>query len=117
MDRLKVYFNNTTDELIQGDVRIPVIRKWGHPWFHLNKREQATVFLTETELRRLHRRFGHPAVMRLAKLLKDAGHNDFEEKTLKEITRFCHHCQLNSSAPRRFKFTLKDDRYFNYEIL
>ncbi|KAF1936672.1 hypothetical protein EJ02DRAFT_427316, partial [Clathrospora elynae] len=117
MDRLKVYFNNTTDELVQGNARTPVIRKWGHPWFHLNKREQATVFLTETELRRLHRRFGHPAVMQLAKLLKDAGHSDVEEKTLKEITRFCHHCQLNSSAPRRFKFTLKDDRYFNYKIL
>ncbi|KAF1947580.1 hypothetical protein EJ02DRAFT_439817 [Clathrospora elynae] len=117
MDRLKVYFNNTTDELVQGDARTPVIRKWGHPWFHLNKREQATVFLTETELRRLHCRFGHPAVMRPAKLLKDAGHDDFEEKTLEEIARFCHHCQLNSSAPRRFKFTLKDDRYFNYEIL
>ncbi|KAF1934538.1 hypothetical protein EJ02DRAFT_461106, partial [Clathrospora elynae] len=117
MDWLKVYFNNTTDELVQGDARTPVICKWGHPWFHLNKREQATVFLTETELRRLHRRFGHPAVMRLAKLLKNAGHSDVEEKTLEEITRFCHHCQLNSSAPRRFKFTLKDDRYFNYEIL
>ncbi|KAF1944442.1 hypothetical protein EJ02DRAFT_452307, partial [Clathrospora elynae] len=117
MDWLKVYFNNTTDELVQGDARTPVICKWGHPWFHLNKREQATVFLTETELRRLHRRFGHPAIMRLAKLLKNAGHSDVEEKTLEEITRFCHHCQLNSSAPRRFKFTLKDNRYFNYEIL
>jgi hypothetical protein len=31
MNRLKVYFNNTTDELIQGDVHIPVICKWGHP--------------------------------------------------------------------------------------
>ena len=117
MDRLKVYFNNTTDELVQNGACIPVIRKWGHPWFHLNKRERATVFLTETELRRLHRRFGHPAVTRLAKLLKDAGHDDFEEETLEEITKFCHHCQLNGSAPRRFKFTLKDDRNFNYEIL
>ncbi|KAF1969100.1 hypothetical protein BU23DRAFT_582872 [Bimuria novae-zelandiae CBS 107.79] len=27
MDRLKVYFNNTIDELVQGNVRIPVIRK------------------------------------------------------------------------------------------
>ena len=117
MDRLKVYFNNTTDELVQGEIRIPVLRKWGHPWFHLNKRELATVFLTETELRRLHRRFGHPAVARLAKLLKHASHNDFEEKTLEEITKFCHHCQLHSSAPRRFKFTLKDDHHFNYEIL
>ncbi|KAK1914254.1 hypothetical protein P3342_007500 [Pyrenophora teres f. teres] len=117
MDRLKVYFNNTTDELVQGKTRIPVLRKWGHPWFHLNKRERATVFLTETELRRLHRRFGHPAVTRLVKLLKDAGHNDFEEKMLEEVTKFCHHCQLHSSAPRRFKFTLKDDHHFNYEIL
>ncbi|KAF1968874.1 hypothetical protein BU23DRAFT_582982 [Bimuria novae-zelandiae CBS 107.79] len=56
---LKVYFNNTTDEL-------------GHPWFYLNKRERATTFLIETELRRLYRRFGHPAVIRLARLLKDA---------------------------------------------
>jgi hypothetical protein len=55
MDRLNVYFNNTTDELVQGEQRILVIRKWGHPWFHLNKRERATMFLTETELRRLHR--------------------------------------------------------------
>ncbi|EDU48780.1 conserved hypothetical protein [Pyrenophora tritici-repentis Pt-1C-BFP] len=117
MDRLKVYFNNTTDELVQDKIRIPVLRKWGHPWFHLNKRERATVFLTETELRRLHRRFGHPAVTRLVKLLKDAGHNDFEERTLEEVTKFCHHCQLHSSAPRRFKFTLKDDHHFNYEIL
>jgi hypothetical protein len=75
------------------------------------------MFLTETELRQLHHQFGHPAVMRLVKLLKNAGHNNFEERTLEEITKFCHHCQLNSSAPRRFKFTLKDNRYFNYEIL
>lgn len=117
MDRLKVYFNNTTDELVQDAVRIPVLRKWGHPWFHLNKRERATAFLTEIELRRLHRRFGHPAVMRLVKLLKDAGHSDFEESTLEEITKFCHHCQLHGTAPRRFKFTLNDDHHFNYEIL
>jgi hypothetical protein len=75
------------------------------------------MFLTETELRQLHRRFGHPAVMRLVKLLKNAGHNNFKERTLKEITKFCHHCQLNSSAPRQFKFTLKDNRHFNYKIL
>jgi hypothetical protein len=40
IDRLKVYFNNTIDKLVQGDVHIPIIRKWGHPWFHLNERER-----------------------------------------------------------------------------
>jgi hypothetical protein len=94
-----------------------VIRKWGHPWFHLNKRERATVFLTETELRRLHGRFGHLAVMRLVKLLKDAGYNDFKERTLEEVTKFYYYCQLHSPALHRFKFTLKDDHSFNYEIL
>ncbi|XP_044724430.1 transposable element tc1 transposase [Hirsutella rhossiliensis] len=69
MDRLHVYFNNTTDELIQGETRIPIIRKWGHPWFHLN---------------------------RLFKLLTRAGH---------EVEQ------------QRFKFSLKDDHEFNYEIL
>ncbi len=37
MDRLGVYFNNTTDELVKRDgyTTIPVVRKWGHPWFFL----------------------------------------------------------------------------------
>ena len=54
---------------------------------------------------------------RLVKLLKDASHNDFEERALEEVTRFCYHCQIHSLAPRQFKFTLKDDYYFNHEIL
>jgi len=27
IDRLKVYFNNTTDELVQDKLRVPVLRK------------------------------------------------------------------------------------------
>jgi hypothetical protein len=55
--------------------------------------------------------------MRLVKLSKNASYNNFKERTFKEITKFYYYCQLNSSAPRQFKFTLKDDYYFNYEIL
>ncbi|KAK1995113.1 hypothetical protein LX36DRAFT_683289 [Colletotrichum falcatum] len=33
-----------------------------------------------------------------------------------EINKFCHSCQLNSRAPGRFKFTLRDDYDFNYEV-
>jgi hypothetical protein len=55
--------------------------------------------------------------MRLVRLLKNAGHNDFKERNLKKITKFYYYCQLNSSAPRQFKFTLKDNCYFNYKIL
>ncbi|KAF2022826.1 hypothetical protein EK21DRAFT_105605 [Setomelanomma holmii] len=55
-------------------------------------------------------------LMRLVKLLKDAGYSNFKERSLKEITKF-YHCQLNRLASRRFKFALKDERHFNYKIL
>lgn len=119
MDKLGVFLRNTTNELVQHqesgpDKVVPVVRKWGHPWFFVAKRE-AGAFLTETEPRRLHRRFGHPAVDRLNRLLKDAGH-DPDPAILETISQFCHQCQLKGASPRRFKFTLKDDCDFNYEI-
>lgn len=120
MDKLGVFFRNTTDELVrvnQGEeIVVPVVRKWGHPWFFLSKSEARSAFFTETELRRLHRRFGHPSVDRLSRLLKNAGHNE-DLSILETITKFCHHCQMNGPAPRRFKFTLKDDHDFNYELI
>ncbi|KAI1003561.1 hypothetical protein K3495_g4649 [Podosphaera aphanis] len=96
MDRLNCYLDNSKNILVKRTIKcikeIPVLRKWGHVWFILRKRENALLFLTETELRRLHRRFGLPAANRLHKLPKNA-------------------------APRRFKFTLKDDQEFNYEVI
>ncbi|KJZ69913.1 hypothetical protein HIM_10698 [Hirsutella minnesotensis 3608] len=123
MDRLGVYFNNITDTLnctnhcTNRQISMPVTRKWGHPWFFLSKAEDSIAFLTETEIRTLHRRFGHPAVPRLYHLLKQAGHSDVSISTLETISKFCHHCQMHSQAPRRFKFTLKDDQEFNYKII
>ncbi|KAM4061780.1 GAG-pre-integrase domain-containing protein [Hirsutella rhossiliensis] len=112
-----IYFNNLTDTIV-GRTTLPVIRKWGHPWFLLPKTNEAAIaFLTESEIRTLHRRFGHPAVPRLHNLLRQAGHNDVTIDILENISRFCHHCQMHSQAPRRFKFTLKDDQEFNYEIV
>ena len=125
MDRMGVYLRNTKNLLIKEgtDIKIPVFRKWGHPFFHLGKGEQPRVFLaenmflTEKELRRLHRRFGHPATDRLHRILKKAGHDDMDYRIMEEIEKFCHHCQMHSAAPRRFKFTLKDDIDFNYEVV
>jgi hypothetical protein len=55
-------------------------------------------------------------VQRLANLLSYSGHK-FKQNTLETITKFCKHYQLNSKAPERFKFTLKDDIQFNYYIV
>jgi hypothetical protein len=49
------------------------------------------MFLIEIELRQLYYRFRHLAVMRLVKLLKNASYNNFKERTLKEIIKFCYY--------------------------
>ena len=89
MDDVGVYLHNTKNKLVhetsQGDIHHPVIRKWSHPWFHLGKAANAA-FLTETELRGLHRRFGHPTVDRLSRSLEKAGHEDVEHEVLRTVT-------------------------------
>jgi hypothetical protein len=115
INRLKVYFNNTTNKIASanGRLRASIIRKWGHFWFFVSKLESA-IFLTNEELKRLHRRFGHPATDKLCILLKRAGHEDHREAFI-IIEKFCHYCQMKSPKLRRFKFTLRDDCEFNHE--
>lgn len=119
MDYINVKFNNLANVLIQGKKIVPIVRKWGHPWMLLNQREEAMAYsyLTKPELRQLHRRFGHPSVQRLTKLLQRAGYNKVDAYTIKHLTKFCKQCQLHSKSPGRFKFILKDDLNFNYSVL
>lgn len=116
MKRMQLVMDTAADVLMQGDKRIPLLPKWGHLWFHLEGPEAATAFLSEAQLRTLYRRFNHPAADRLARVLTRAGHADVDRSVLETISKFCHHCQKHSQAPRRFKFSLKDDHDFNYEI-
>ncbi|KAI0995592.1 hypothetical protein K3495_g12589 [Podosphaera aphanis] len=76
-------------------------------------------YLKTTELKRLHRRFGHPSVDRLYRILNRAGYDDNNNhrEILRRITQFCHHCQKYGGSLGRFKFTLKDDVRFNYCIV
>ena len=73
-------------------------------------------YLTDIELQRLHRRFGHPSVHRLHQLLERSGHN-VELQALQYLTKYCEHCQKYSRSPGRFAFTLKDDLDFNYNVI
>jgi hypothetical protein len=118
MDAMGVRFDNLKNILIQGNKIVPVVRKWGHPWMLLNQLEETLAWshLTETELRQLHRRFGHPSVQRLTNVLQRAGH-DVDTAVLKKLTKFCHQCQMHEKSPGRFKFTLKDDHEFNYSVI
>lgn len=118
MDDKGIYFDNTRDELVNKltGARVPVTRKFGHGWFHTNVASDASSHFTEGELRRLHRRFGHPSVGKLEALLTQAGH-EVDRDALQLIRRFCHYCQVKGPSGQRFKFTLQREADFNYEII
>ncbi|KAI0992484.1 hypothetical protein K3495_g15700 [Podosphaera aphanis] len=66
-------------------------------------------------MRHLHKRFGHPAVRTLHKVLTEAGH-DAKYEALEAIQKWCNHFQMKGSAPRRFRFKLNDKaKDFNAE--
>ncbi len=119
MDRLGIYLNNITNQLIyQNGKSIPIFCKWRHPWFFVNKNNKIalSIFLTEEELCQVHTRFGHLSVNILHKLLIQTGY-DIEYKAIEIINKFCHYCQIKGEASWQFKFTLKKDIDFNYEII
>ena len=117
MDKLGVIFNNLHNQMVKGDLALPLTRRWGHAWLPLRPEKLlSNGFLTEIELQRLHRRFGHPSVARLHKVLAAAGHST-DQNVIKAINKVCHHCQMNEKKPLRFKFSLKDDYDFNSEII
>jgi hypothetical protein len=94
IDRLQIQFLNLQNILqtTQGD--IPVVCRFGHAFLlwneslytFLQESLQCTTtsgtpsctapscFLTEPELCRLHKRFGHPSVQRLHRVLERSGH-------------------------------------------
>ncbi|KAI0997705.1 hypothetical protein K3495_g10485 [Podosphaera aphanis] len=73
MDQMGVYLDDLRNVLVQGDKPVPIVRKWGHPFMLLEIEQTLAQFhLTETELKRLHRRFGHSSVRRLERILQRA---------------------------------------------
>lgn len=127
LDRLHLYFDNTRNVLVgpTKDKLTPIVRRFGHPFmvweraygtFLVDTFDANPCFLTEKELRRLHRRFGHPSTDRLHRVLERAGH-DVEAKAIEKIAKFCHHCQIHGKSPGRFKFTLREDLHFNHTII
>ncbi|KAE8550702.1 hypothetical protein EYB25_003641 [Talaromyces marneffei] len=127
LDHLKIYYDNTKDLLIRHEpyMTAPIVRRFGHPFliwdyslmsYITQSFDEDQCFLTATELRRLHRRFGHPSVGRLHKTLLRAGY-DTNPEMIEKINRFCHHCQTYGRSPGRFRFTLRDEVEFNHSII
>jgi len=59
------------------------------------------------ELRYLHRRFGHPSVDRLHRVLERSSHDDVDKQAVNHLTKYCSHCQKHGKSPGGFKFILR----------
>ena len=124
MDWLGVYFNNINNLLVMKSKRIPVIRQFDHPFllwesclnsFITQSFDHNPCYLTKTELRQLHKHFGHPCAMKLRILLERSG-QEVNKPVLDRFTKYCSLCQKHGKSPRRFKFILQDNVNFNYSI-
>jgi hypothetical protein len=82
MDKKGIILDNLQNKLIhnEGSRSTPIVRRFGHPflmWGPMISSNRS--YLTESELRTLHRRFGHPSASRLLRVLERAGHEDPED--------------------------------------
>jgi hypothetical protein len=125
MDELQVYYNNLKNVLITHTKEVLVVRRFGHPFLLWNTSLQSYLlesfdlnpcYLIDIELRRLHRRFGHPSAERLQRVLNRVGY-DTNKKILEHLTKYYHYYQKHGKSPRRFRFTLREDIDFNYCIV
>lgn len=71
------------------------------------------------ELQRLHDRFGDPHEEKFYNLLKRSELENVDgdtRKLLEDVLHKCKPCQTSAQVPRRFKFSLKDDKEFNQTV-
>ena len=127
IDILGVYYNNLKDLLVAPVKTVLVTRRFGHPfilqdqalYLYIYKSFKHNLYyLTTTKLQRLYRRFGHPSVDRLYKVLERSRYDDIDKKALYRLNKLCSHYQKHGKSPGRFKFTLHDnqDLDFNHSI-
>lgn len=119
MVRWGLYFNNIANRLVHSPTGqyLSVLREGAHPFIMWNP--VINCHYSTSELRQLHRRFGHPHTDKLLQLLRKADLDHVTEQTrttLEKIVRSCKLCQLFAARPRRFKFTLRDDAQFNSTV-
>ncbi|POS85141.1 hypothetical protein EPUL_004318 [Erysiphe pulchra] len=108
-----LFYLLTQHSIIGEEITYVVIRKYGHPFLLLGGPEESLVHsyeklndiiefhLTDTELRRLHRRFGHPSADSLAKFSTPLVMTSIDKQS-NISQRFCH-CDVhhNKTGPNR----------------
>ena len=117
MKKLGVYCNSMENRLVHSASgrTAPLTEDNGHLWIRWNP--VVNCLLTEAEIYRLHRRFGHTSAEKLHALLLRADRDEPGlRRVLEAIEKECQQCQRQAQAPRRFKFAFHDSREFNHTI-
>ena len=129
LDKSETFFNNVTNKVIQQHQKLfrshPVFKKYEHAFLLWNIFIYAFInesfiqhfcFFIETEIRRLHRRFGHFSMQRFYQILDRAGH-EMNQRIIQRLIKYCHHCQKHDRFFDKFNFTIKNDMDFNFHII
>lgn len=99
---------------------IPLKSMRGHLFISWNSLLEETLY-TAQELRRLHRRFGHPSTKKLIDFLSRCSSENMDPttvKSLEEIAAGCNQCQKAARAPVRFRVSIPSDMFeFNREVI
>jgi hypothetical protein len=146
LNRLKIYFNNLINEMIQKisnqitrnqnttNFQISskiwrhfVIRRYDHAFFSwkiftysliAESIDENSCLLIEIELRDLHRRFDHFSARRLYEILTRSDHDNVESRVIEHLNKYCHYCQMHEKSFERFSFLIRNsDSEFNFNIL
>ena len=94
--------------------------RWHSFMNQMLRNQEVAILFTAQELRRMHRRTGHPSTNRLIRILEQ--HRSSHElnpeicSTLQKIAKSCKLYQPNSKPPQRFRFVLHNDFRFKYVI-
>lgn len=118
-DRLEIYFNNLGDNIVRFQWRLKkcITRTRGHPF--IQWKSHISCSFTAVGLRQLHRRFCHPSIDKLVKILERsgaAGTGLDTRRVLQSIEESCDAGQTCTQELRRFNFTLRDDKKFNRKV-
>jgi hypothetical protein len=87
IDKLQVYYNNVIDTLIGPALTLPITRRFGYPFLIWGECLRTYIqdsfnynpyYLTNMEIRRLHRRFGYPSAKKLHRVLECSRHDNVD---------------------------------------
>lgn len=101
IDKLRAFFNNLINKVIQFYCSHPVICQYDHTFlfwytstyfFITELFIQNLCYLTDIELRHLYCCFRYPSVWHLQRVLKQSRHK-IELHILEHLTKYCEYCQ------------------------